>query len=310
MYKLVSLRRILQNPRKIVLDSLGSKPLPQRRATLHGHHCYHTSPLTLLQPPTNNLVKIQLPIRRLLHNAYLKPKLSSNIHGQFGFQCRSYSTFYPPLRYRRSHNRMSLANHGMLIGLFATNVAVFLLWRVADIKFMCNNFLLQLDKFKSGRFHTMITSAFSHIQGYHLFLNMLTLCLFGKTIGEKFGSAYLLKLYLAGAFAGSAFFLVHTYFLALSSKNKGSNKHNPSKFCGLGASAAVKPIMLLHVILYSRQKMHNKLRRAILMGMCIFGTDVIMIASRKHKDLTHVSAHMGGSVVAAIAWSRIKRGRF
>ena len=32
-----------------------------------------------------------------------------------------------------------------------------------------------------------------------------------------------------------------------------------------GASPAVKAIMILHVILYSRQKMHNKLTRAILM---------------------------------------------
>ena len=96
----------------------------------------------------------------------------------------------------------------------------------------------------------MISCAFSHVQGYHLFLNMLTLGVFGKTIGEKFGSAYLLKLYLAGAFADSAFFLVHTSFLALSYKNKGSKKHNPSEFCGLGASVVVKPIMLLHVILY------------------------------------------------------------
>ncbi|GJY04756.1 rhomboid-like protein 12, mitochondrial [Tanacetum coccineum] len=138
---------------------------------------------------------------------------------------------------------------------------------------------------------------------------MLTLCVFGITIGKKFGSAYLLKLYLAGAFVGSAFFLVHTSFLALSSKNKGSNKHNPSKVCGLGASAAVKPIMLLHVILYSRQKMHNKLTRAILLGMSIFGSDVIMLATQKHTTLT-LSAHMGGCLVAAIAWSRIKRGRF
>lgn len=117
-------------------------------------------------------------------------------------------------------------------------------------------------------------------------------------------------MYLAGAVAGSAFFLVHTSFLARSSKTKGSNKHNPSKFFGLGASAAVKPIMLLHIILYSRQKKHNKLKHAILMGMGIFGSDVIMLASQKHKDLTPVSAHMGGVLVAAIAWSRIKRGRF
>ncbi|GJS11328.1 hypothetical protein Tco_0368124 [Tanacetum coccineum] len=107
---------------------------------------------------------------------------------------------------------------------------------------------------------------------------MLTLCVFGITIGEKFGSAYLLKLYLAGAFVGSAFFLVHTSFLALSSKNKGSNKHNPSKVCGLGASAAVK------------QTYHAA------------------TSTQKHTTLT-LSAHMGGCLVAAIAWSRIKRGR-
>ncbi|KAJ0571423.1 putative rhomboid protease [Helianthus annuus] len=119
---------------------------------------------------------------------------------------------------RLSQFRRRLTTDGVIIGLIVTNVAVFLLWRVADRRFMMQNFMIQLDNFKSGRFHTMITSAFSHIEVGHIVSNMIGLYFFGKSIGYQFGPEFLLKLYLAGAFVGSVFFLVHHAFLAPSSK--------------------------------------------------------------------------------------------
>lgn len=41
---------------------------------------------------------------------------------------------------------------------------------------------ISLDNFKSGRLHTLITSAFSHIDGGHLIANMIGLYVFGKSV--------------------------------------------------------------------------------------------------------------------------------
>ncbi|KAI3789061.1 hypothetical protein L2E82_01848 [Cichorium intybus] len=43
---------------------------------------------------------------------------------------------------------------------------------------MMQNFMIQLDSFKSGRFHTMITSAFSLIEVGHIISNMIGLYFF------------------------------------------------------------------------------------------------------------------------------------
>ncbi|TYH13203.1 hypothetical protein ES288_A06G125400v1 [Gossypium darwinii] len=61
-----------------------------------------------------------------------------------------------------------------------------------------------LDNFKSGRLHTLITSAFSHIDIQHIVSNMIGLYFFGYN-------------FLARAIGGSVFYLVHHAFLAKSS---------------------------------------------------------------------------------------------
>ncbi|XP_074331162.1 RHOMBOID-like protein 12, mitochondrial isoform X1 [Apium graveolens] len=39
---------------------------------------------------------------------------------------------------------------------------------------------ISLDNLKSGRLHTLVTSAFSHMDGGHLISNMIGLYIFGK----------------------------------------------------------------------------------------------------------------------------------
>ncbi|MCD9644186.1 hypothetical protein HAX54_032334 [Datura stramonium] len=70
----------------------------------------------------------------------------------------------------------------VVLGLILTNVAVFLLWRVADNRFMMRNFMISVDNFTNGRVHTLITSAFSHIDSWHLISNMVGLYFFGTSI--------------------------------------------------------------------------------------------------------------------------------
>uniref|UniRef100_A0A7N0VF00 Peptidase S54 rhomboid domain-containing protein n=1 Tax=Kalanchoe fedtschenkoi TaxID=63787 RepID=A0A7N0VF00_KALFE len=202
-----------------------------------------------------------------------------------------------------------LSSDDVVLGLIVANVAVFMLWRVADQDFMFNNFTLSLHNIKCGRVHTMITSAFSHIDVGHIVSNMVGLYFFGTSIGRYFGSEYLLKLYLAGAFGGSFLYLIQSSFMTMSSE--GGRTRNSSNIPALGASGAVNAIMLLNIFLYPRATLYIDFIipvPAILLGIFLIGKDMLRLLEGDEK--ISGSAHLGGAVVAAIAWKRIKMGRF
>ncbi|KAI3673340.1 hypothetical protein L6452_39457 [Arctium lappa] len=326
MQKLFSLKLISKNPRKIASQTLRSNPLPLHRTTevtqQHHHHGlsrYTTSSQTLQQTPTNCLMKVLT--KPVLPNALWKLKFPRKFlvgHGEIGFlraQFRRQSLqFNQPISYQKtwqSQLRRRLTSDGVVIGLIVTNVAVFLLWRVADRKFMMQNFMVQLDNFKSGRFHTMITAAFSHNEVGHIVSNMIGLYFFGKSIGQTFGPEFLLKLYLAGAFVGSAFFLLHHAFLASSSKDRRMFEPDRSRIPGLGASGAVNAIMLLDIFLFPTKTIYLEFIipvPAILLGIFLVGHDMMRILEGDSQ--ISGSAHLGGAAVAAVAWARLRKGRF
>ncbi|KAK9080393.1 hypothetical protein SSX86_000151 [Deinandra increscens subsp. villosa] len=328
MRKLFTLKLTSQNPRKFVSQILKSNPLPIHRTTNVPHHHnfshYTGSIQQFKEAPTNCLMKVlsdPLLLKRLLPNALLKFKAPTKFfldHDKFGYLRAQFRRqnfqFNQTVSYQNtwlSQFRRRLTTDGVVIGLIVTNVAVFLLWRVADRRFMMQNFMIQLDNFKSGRFHTMITSAFSHIEVGHIISNMIGLYFFGQSIGHQFGPEFLLKLYLAGAFLGSAFFLVHHAFLAPSSKNTRLFEPDPSKVPGLGASGAVNAIMLLDIFLNPTKTIYLEFIipvPAILLGVFLVGHDMMRILEGNSQ--ISGSAHLGGAAVAAIAWARLRRGRF
>ena len=145
---------------------------------------------------------------------------------------------------------------------------------------------------------------------------MIVLCLLGKRIGEKPGPKILLRLYLVGAFAGSTFFLAHKAFLA-QSENKGMNKRDPSKVRGMGSIAAAKTVMMFRLIRFLREKIHNKLARANILGLCIVLDEILEIeaaklGARKRKErkstFSMVFASIGGVAVAVIVGAPILAG--
>jgi len=97
--------------------------------------------------------------------------------------------------------------------LLAMNVGVWVAWKVVEQSssplwfrqvmnqhFVCSN----QHCFAQYSFHTMLTSAFSHTDGWHLFTNMVGLFFFGRSLEMAVGSMQLLNIYIASAFAGSA----------------------------------------------------------------------------------------------------------
>lgn len=254
--------------------------------------------------------------RQLFTNTLFKGTTKGFIDRKIGFlrpqlQTRSFH-FNPSFYSHRWQSQLRrLTTDGVVWGLILVNVAVFMLWRIADRKFMIKNFMISLDNVRSGRVHTMITSAFSHIEVGHLISNMIGLYFFGMNIGRNFGPEFLLKLYLSGAVVGSVFYLVQHAFMSSSSENKRMWSIDPSRIPALGASGAVNAIMLLDIFLFPKNTIYLEFIipvPAILLGIFLIGKDMLNILEGDSQ--ISGSAHLGGAAVAAIAWARIRRGRF
>ncbi|ERN17908.1 hypothetical protein AMTR_s00047p00228730 [Amborella trichopoda] len=200
----------------------------------------------------------------------------------------------------------------MLWSLIGANVVAFFLWRTLDPTFMKENFVISMDNIRKGHLHTIITSSFSHISFDHLFSNMIGLYFFGGQIERLFGPRYLLNLYLAGAIAGSVFFLVHERLIKPSWKRFQTTSPSLWRSTGaLGASGAVNAIILLNIFLFPKAVYYFNLIIPVpgaLLGAILIGTDIY----RAYQGDIHISGagHLGGAFVAFLAWRRIKRPKY
>ncbi|EOA34814.1 hypothetical protein CARUB_v10022392mg [Capsella rubella] len=216
------------------------------------------------------------------------PRVGLESKGFTGFQKRGWKSW------------INGAN-GVVLGLIVANAAVFTLWRVLgkDIQWrmwLSKHFVLSTYGFTSGRIHTLITSGFSHIGTSDLSLNMIILYYFGTRIARTLGPLYLLKLYVAGALGSSVVFLSGQAILATLQGSNGS----------------VFAITLLDMCIYPRVTTYFRLllRVPVLTGIFFLGLDMFKMLEGKRNNVSSSSGQMGGVVVAAMAWRRIRKGRF
>lgn len=132
--------------------------------------------------------------------------------------------------------------------ILSVNLAIFALWLSAsfgytDPAFMEQNFLISWTGLAEGRWWTLLTSAFSHIMGFHIFLNMYALIGFGPILELSLGSMRFLRFYLVASVVSSA---AHAFVSA--------NIVGRPDLPALGASGAVAGVILLFSLLYPRQK--------------------------------------------------------
>ncbi|XP_057952184.1 RHOMBOID-like protein 12, mitochondrial isoform X2 [Malania oleifera] len=237
--------------------------------TISGFLSNHTLPKQLL---LNTLLKI--PSRRCLTHCSV-----AFLRAQFPRRNVGFNPSFDSLRNVRRSWLPRATTDGVVFGLILANVAVFMLWRVADHNFMVKNFTISLDNFMSGRVHTLITSAFSHIQLEHIISNMIGLYFFGMSIGRNFGPDFLLKLYLAGAIGGSVFYLAYHAYMTASSKGNHM-AFMASRTTGLGASGAVNAVMLLNIFLFPKSTLYLEFIipvPAFLLGVFLIGKDMLRI---------------------------------
>ncbi|KAI5338339.1 hypothetical protein L3X38_017610 [Prunus dulcis] len=198
-------------------------------------------------------------------------------------------------------------DNDVVLGLIIANAAVFLLWKIADTDFMVKNFINALINVRSGRLHTLITSAFSHIGTEHFIHNMIGLYVFGAHIERIFGPQFLLGLYLAGALGGSVFFLVHKTYLAVSSMGRREENKDPNNLA-LGAGGAVHAIILLDIFLFPKSISTPGFSKQLFLGIFLIGKDILRIILGDEQ--ISGATQLGGAAVAAIAWTRLRKGQF
>ncbi|KAL3680212.1 hypothetical protein R1sor_023168 [Riccia sorocarpa] len=189
--------------------------------------------------------------------------------------------------------------------LIAANVGVFFLWRTMSPKFMSSNFVVSADALKSGRLHTLVTSAFSQQDLHHLLSNMIGLYFFGSEIGRIFGGQKLMMLYLAGGVVGA---LSHVgYWSLIKPRLEGSYGKWYSRLYSpglLGSSGAVNAIILLDILLFPKRIIYFNLFipiPAALFGLIIVGSD-LWAARDGQRSGTSAAAHLGGAAVGVLAF--------
>jgi len=103
---------------------------------------------------------------------------------------------YTPLKYFQRH-----PSH-LIYGIIGLNLAVFLLWQIPrNYRILSRYALLEKDAMYSK--WSIIGSAFSHQEIWHLGMNMLALYSFGISLASMIGSSNFLTLYLNGAVLSS-----------------------------------------------------------------------------------------------------------
>ncbi|GAB4860906.1 hypothetical protein Ancab_036067 [Ancistrocladus abbreviatus] len=284
---------------------------------------HHHHPVSLIVQRPSSFVLAQLNfygrvlnpalVKHFVSSAHLKGSIKQTLldyRAQFlktQWQNKSFQIYPQYGRSWRSWSRR-FTTDGVVLGLIIANVVVFLLWRVADHNFMSKNFTISVDNFRSGHVHTLVTSAFSHVDVGHLISNMIGLYFFGHKSGSVLGPEFLLKLYFSGAVVGSIFYLLQHAFLAQLVKNQNMWSRDPSRVPAMGASGAVSAIMLLNIFLFPKSTVYLQFFipvPAILLGILLIGKDLLRIIEGDPQ--ISGAAHLGGAAVAAVTWLQLRR---
>ncbi|AEE35557.1 Rhomboid-related intramembrane serine protease family protein [Arabidopsis thaliana] len=175
--------------------------------------------------------------------------------------------------------------------------------------------LLSTYSFTSGYIHTLITSGFSHIGTSQIILNMIGISYFGSRIARTLGPLYLLKLYFAGALGGSVCFLsYHALLATLKGEGVVIKDHQSTAPISqlLGADGSMFAIALLDMFIYPKVTTYFALmlRVHVMFRIINLGVEILNIPEGGPNHIASSSGQLGGVVVAAMAWARIKKGRF
>jgi len=259
--------------------------------------------------------------REATHRRGYRPPPPSSFGSQFGFGS--------------SHGGYWSKGDRALWGLIAANGGVYYLWATqGDERFMRKNFMVSEESIASGRYHTMLTSAFSHFDMAHLGVNMVALYFFGKSVADRFGGRYLLTLYCVGGVGASAAHVLWcrrqrerrrrryrddrgNFFDRMERafsdfvEDQGARRGYYFTPSALGASGAVNAIVAFEVLLYPLRTIYLYAILpvpSILLGGLFLLRDLAGIQNGQGSGVAH-AGHLGGAAVGALALATLRARR-
>ncbi|AAG51876.1 hypothetical protein; 30326-27670 [Arabidopsis thaliana] len=131
-------------------------------------------------------------------------------------------------------------------------------------------------------------------------------------IARTLGPLYLLKLYFAGALGGSVCFLsYHALLATLKGEGVVIKDHQSTAPISqlLGADGSMFAIALLDMFIYPKVTTYFALMLRVH-RIINLGVEILNIPEGGPNHIASSSGQLGGVVVAAMAWARIKKGRF
>lgn len=173
---------------------------------------------------------------------------------------------------------------------------------------MDNNFLLSTDSIKAGRYHTLLTSAFSHRDIGHFVFNMIALFTFGNLLAiSGVGRFHVLAAGLGSALVGSLASLYHQWPRQAPQKRDVWGAFGGGRtrvlMQNLGASGLVMGLGATATCLMPFAPMRLIFMPLIpiplfVLTLVYFGVDAFFL-DRGQTGIGH-AAHMGGTVFGAI----------
>jgi len=193
--------------------------------------------------------------------------------------------------------------------IIAINVVVFLAWQAAGFdeflkQVMVGNFLVSTAHLMHGHWWTLVTSAFSHRDFWHIAINMFVLWSFGTVLERLWGTRIFVVFYLVAAVVASA---SHCF---VSSVLMG-NPNIPA----LGASGAVSGLLLAFALLFPKHKIlvFGVIPMPALVGALAFvAIDLWGLFAQSQGGCLPIGhgAHLGGAFCGLLFWASYLRTRF
>jgi membrane associated rhomboid family serine protease len=148
---------------------------------------------------------------------------------------------------------------------------------------------------------TLLTYAFLHQDFFHILFNMLNLYWFGQIIREYLGDRRLVSLYILGALAGAAFFLLAYNFLPVFRPQLGVTV--------IGASASVTAIIVAAATLLPDYTFMLFIIGAVKIKWIAVVVVLISLAGINGGNPGGEITHLGGALLGFLFVKQLKAGR-
>ena len=189
-----------------------------------------------------------------------------------------------------------MMEYPVTISLIAANVLVSLIGLSSRDFFEDNNFWIA--PIREGRqWWRFVTSAFLHVNGTHLFINMFVLWEFGRVLERSLGGATFLVIYAGSLLAGNMWEYV--------------DKRDKPDYRAVGASGATSGVVLSFSMLapFAMLGLFFIIPMWAIVAALLF-ISVSFILSRRPDTMIAHGAHLGGALAGAALTFLLVPGSF